>query len=402
MSSGLSPGQLARMHRIMAGHVERGAVPGLVSLIARRGETHVDVIGNKALGTQDPMRRDTIFRITSMTKPITAVAAMILVEECKLRLDEPVDRLLPELADRRVLKRLDGPVDDTVPAQRPISLRDLLTFRSGYGFVWGAPEQFSILKAIADLQITGFGPPDQTAPHGPDEWLRRLATLPLIHQPGEKWLYNTGAYILGVLIGRAAGQSFADFLRERIFVPLGMKDTGFFVPPAKVDRLATSYWVNEKTGALDHYDGAADSRWAKPPAFADGGAGLVSTVDDYLAFARMLLNQGKHGDTRILSRPAVDLMTTDQLTPAQKGASVFLADAWENRGWGFGVGIVTGRDGLSTTPGAYGWTGGYGTCWANDPAEEMIAILMTQRAQYPAFSPVYLDFWTSAYQAIDD
>ena len=402
MSGGLSKARLQRMHDIMAGHVERGLAPGVVTLIERRGETHLDVIGNKALGSSDPMRRDTLFRITSMTKAITAAAAMILVEECRLRLDEPVDRWLPELADRRVLKRLDGLLDETVPAQRPISLRDLLTFRAGYGFVWGAPEQFPILKAIADLKITGFGPPDQATPVGPDEWLRRLGTLPLIHQPGERWLYNTGSYILGVLIARASGQRFGDFLGERIFAPLGMKDTGFFVPPHKLDRLSTGYFANDKTGALDLLDSAADRKWSKPPAFEDGGAGLVTTIDDYLAFARMLLNKGTHGERRILSRPSIELMTTDQLTPAQKAASVFLADAWDNRGWGFGVGIVTGRDNLATTPGAYGWPGGYGTAWANDPAEEMIAILMTQRSQYPAFSPVYQDFWTSAYQAIDD
>ncbi|HLI21988.1 MAG TPA: serine hydrolase domain-containing protein [Stellaceae bacterium] len=293
MSGGLSPARLARMHEIMAGHVAKGLAPGLVTLISRRGESHVDAIGTQALGSPAPMRRDTIFRITSMTKPITAVAALILVEECKLRLDDPVDRFLPELADRRVLKSLEGAVDDTEPARRAITLRDLLTFRSGYGFVFGSPEKYPILKAIAELGIVGFGPPDHTTPLGPDEWIKRLGTLPLLHQPGEKWLYNTGAYILGVLIARAAGQSFASFLAERIFAPLGMKDTAFFVPAAKRDRLAASYWVNEKTGALDLYDGIGDTRWAKPPAFADGGAGLVSTVDDYLAFAQMLLNKGK-------------------------------------------------------------------------------------------------------------
>ena len=402
MTSGLSKARLARMHAIMAGHVERGLAPGVVTLIERRGETHVDVIGQQAIGGRDPMRRDTIFRIASMTKPITAVAAMILVEECKLRLDEPIDRFLPELADRRVLKRLDGPLDDTVPAQRPISLRDLLTFGSGYGFIWGAPERFPILQAIADLGLVGFGPPDQATPIGPDEWLQRLAKLPLLHQPGEKWLYNTGSYILGVLIARASGKSFGQFLQERIFAPLGMTDTGFFVPAEKRDRLAASYWVNDKTGTLDLYDGIADTKWAQPPAFEDGGGGLVSTVDDYLAFARMLLNKGKHGEKRLLSRAAVELMTTDHLSAAQKAASSFLAETWDNRGWGFGVSIVIGRDSLSATPGSYGWNGGFGTAWANDPAEEMIAILMAQRAQYPTFSPIYLDFWTGAYQAIDD
>jgi CubicO group peptidase (beta-lactamase class C family) len=266
--------------------------------------------------------------------------------------------------------------------------------------VWGAPDKFPILHAIGDLGIVGFGPPDPAAPHRPDEWLKRLGTLPLFHQPGERWLYNTGASILGVLIARAAGKSFGDFLRERIFEPLGMKDTGFFVPQHKLDRLATSYFV-DKAGALTHYDGVADSRWAKPPAFEDGGAGLVSTVDDYYAFARMLLNRGKHGNEHILSRAAVALMTTDQLTPAQKSVSSF-GDGWDNRGWGFGVGIVTGRDGLAMTPGAYGWDGGYGTAWQNDPAEDAIVLLMAQRAQFPSLSPVYQDFWTGAYQALED
>jgi CubicO group peptidase (beta-lactamase class C family) len=406
MSSGLSKARLQRMDDIMAAHVERGLAPGLVTLLARRGEIHVQAIGNKAVGgpafqNNGPMRRDTIFRIASMTKPITAVAAMILVEECKLRLDEPVDRFLPELADRRVLKRLDGPIDDTVPAQRPISLRDLLTFRAGYGFIWGTPDRFPILKAITELGIVGFGPPDQATPIGPDEWIKRLGSLPLLHQPGEKWLYNTGAYILGVLIERASGWRFGDFLRERIFAPLGMKDTGFFVPAEKRDRLAASYWVNDNSGALDLYDGIADTKWAQPPAFEDGGGGLVSTADDYLAFAQMLLGKGKRGDVRILSRLSVELMTSDQLTPVQKAASGFLAESWDNRGWGFGLAVVTGRDGFAA-PGSYGWNGGFGTAWANDPAEEMIALLLTQRAQYPSFSPIYLDFWTNAYQAIDD
>jgi CubicO group peptidase (beta-lactamase class C family) len=401
MTGGLSKARLARMHDIMAGHVERGLAPGLITLIARRGEIHVDVIGNTALGKSEKMRRDTLFRITSMTKPITAAAAMILVEECKLRLDEPVDRFLPELADRFVLKRLDGPLDETVPAQRPICLRDLLSFRSGYGMVWGSAAQFPILKAIADLRITGFGPPNQATPIGPDEWLKQLGTLPLIHQPGERWLYNTGACILGVLIARASGKSFGDFLRERIFEPLGMKDTGFFVKPQNLDRLSTGYFANDKTGTLDLLDGAAGGQWSKPPAFEDGAAGLVSTVDDYFAFARMLLNHGKHDNGRILSRASVALMTTDQLTAAQKAASPF-GDGWDNRGWGFGVGIVTGRDGLPMTPGAYGWDGGYGTAWQNDPSEDLIVLLMSQRAQFPALSPVYLDFWTGAYQAIDD
>lgn len=397
---GFSKVRLGRMRNVLAGHVESGEVPGLVTLVSRRGEVHVDTIGAKAVGG-DPVRRDTIFRITSMTKPITAAAAMILVEECKIRLDEPVDRLLPELANRKVLKRLDGPLDDTEPAKRPITVCDLLTFRMGLGMIMGPPDVYPIQKAVIALGIVGFGPPNQATPHDPDEWLRRLATLPLMHQPGERWMYNTGSYVLGVLIARASGKPLEAFLRERIFEPLGMKDTGFSVPAAKLDRLVSAYWPNAQTGALDLYDDAKDSQWARPPAFPDGGAGLVSTVDDYLAFGRLMLNKGKNGSERILSRPSVEAMTTDQLTPAQKAASDF-AGLWESHGWGFGVCVVTRRDGVAASPGRFGWDGGSGTTWASDPAEDLVAILMTQRAAFPPISAVYLDFWTSVYQAIDD
>jgi CubicO group peptidase (beta-lactamase class C family) len=387
------------MHAVMAGHVERGALPGLVTLIGRRGEVHVDAIGTKALGGSEPIQRDTIFRITSMTKPITAVATMILVEECTLRLDEPVDRLLPELADRRVLTRLDGPLDETVPAHRPITVRDLLTFRLGLGMIFGPADAYPIQQAIDELGIVGFGPPDPSAPHTPDEWIGRLATLPLMHQPGERWLYNTGSYILGVLIARAAGQPLETFLRERIFEPLGMTDTGFSVPAEKLDRLASCYVADPATGALRLHDGVEESRWGHPPAFPDAGGGLVSTVDDYLAFGQMLLNRGRHGGARILSRPSVEAMTTDQLTPEQKAAS---GDWFASTGWGFGVSVVTRRDGVAAVPGRYGWDGGFGTSWSSDPREELVAILMTQRLAFPPLSEVYLDFWTSAYQAIDD
>ncbi|WP_437318434.1 serine hydrolase domain-containing protein [Sorangium sp. So ce385] len=401
-TGGLSRARLGRMRDVMSGHVERGAAPGLVTLICRRGEVHVDAIGVKAVGGGDPMRRDTIFRITSMTKPVTAVAAMILVEECKLRLDEPVDRLLPELSGRRVLQRIDGPLDETVAASRPITVRDLLTFRMGFGMILGPPDGTPIQRAVREQQLACLGPPKPSTPHAPDEWIRRLGALPLMHQPGERWMYNTGSYVLGVLIARAAGQPLEAFFRERIFEPLGMKDTGFSVPADKLDRLATSYWASAATGALDLHDGVADSQWSRPPVFPDGSAGLVSTVDDYLAFGQMLLNQGKHGRERILSRPSVEAMTTDQLTPEQKAASGFFPGYWDSRGWGFGVSIVTRRDDVTASPGRYGWDGGYGTSWSSDPREDLVAILMTQRAGFPLSSPVYLDFWTSVYQAIDD
>ena len=184
---GLSAARLRRMHDVLAGYVERGEVPGLVTLVARHGAVHVDTIGTTELGGEDPMRRDTIFRITSVTKPITAVAAMILVEECVLRLDEPVDRLLPELADRQVLRLLDAPVSDTVPANRPITVRDLFTFQLGWGLILEPAGTYPIQQEIADRNILGFGMMERSCEYGLDEWLARLKSLPLLCQPRVKW-----------------------------------------------------------------------------------------------------------------------------------------------------------------------------------------------------------------------
>jgi CubicO group peptidase (beta-lactamase class C family) len=386
----------------MAGYVERGEVPSVVTYIGRRGEEYVDALGTMTIGGGRPVQRDTIFRISSMTKPITAAATMILVEECRLRLDEPVDRLLPELADRRVLRSLDAPVDETVAANRPITVRDLLTFRMGTGLVMAMPGTYPIQVAMDEAEL-GQGPPNPLTPPGPDEWIRRLGTLPLIHQPGERWMYNTGSDVLGVLIARAAGQAFETFLRERIFEPLGMVDTGFSVPPAKIGRLATSYSTDLSTGELSLHDDAETGQWSRPPAFPSGSGGLVSTVDDYAAFAHMLLNNGRHGHDRVLSRPSVETMTTDQLTPAQKAVSGLVDGFFDNHGWGFGMSVVTRRESVFDSIGRFGWDGGLGTSGYSDPKEEMVTILMTQRAWTSPVPPnVCVDFWTSAYQAIDD
>jgi len=401
MSSGFSKTRLGRMHKIMSGYVERGEIPGMVTLVSRRGETNVDVLGTTSANGKDPIRRDTIFRIASLSKPVTAVGAMILVDECKLRLDEPVDRLLPELANRKVLKRLDGPLDETVPANRPITLRDLLTFRWGFGLILAPPDAYPIAKAAAESQI-GMGPPMPATMPAPDEWLRRMGSLPLMYQPGERWLYNTGADVLGVLISRASGQPFETFLRERIFDPLGMKDTSFSVPSGKLDRLPTSYWTNYATGKVEVYD-KPDGQWSRPPAFLSGAGGLVSTADDYLAFGQMMLNRGRHGNQRILSRPSVEIMTTDQLTPEQKAVSGLVAGYFDNHGWGFGLSVVTRRTDMARSVGTYGWDGGFGTSWYADPKEDLTAVLMTQQAWTSPDPPnVCRDFWTSVYAAIQD
>ena len=386
-----------RLHHALAAHVASGDMPGIVALVSHRGQTRVEAIGAQSFGGT-PMRRDTIFRIASMTKPITAAAVMMLVEEGKLTLDEPAERLLPELADRKVLKSLEGPVEDTVPARRPITTRDLLTFTFGMGAVMVWPPKYPIQKVAA---AAGLTPGPSQATITPDEFMKRLGTLPLIYQPGERWLYHTGSDVLGVLIARASGQSFEAFLQDRLFGPLGMRDTGFQVPAAELDRLASAYMMDPQKKELGFFNDARDSRWAKPLPFPAGGSALVSTVDDYHAFYRMLLAKGRHGSERILSRPSVELMTSDQLTPDQKkGAELFFG---HGASWGMGGAVVTRRTDLFTTPGRYGWDGGYGTSAHMDPAEDMVGILMTQRMMDSPVPPkVFRDFWTSAYQAIDD
>jgi CubicO group peptidase (beta-lactamase class C family) len=400
-TGGLSRARLDRMHDVMARHVERGTTPGLVTVVSRRGDTEVHAIGSLAVGGGGSMEPDSIFRISSMTKPVTAVAAMIIVEECKLRLDDPVDDLLPELANRQVLRTIDSPLDDTVPAHRPITLRDLLTFRLGFGGLW-SPDPLPIEVAAGELELS-VGPPQPSLPPPPDEWMRRLGTLPLMYQPGERWMYNTGSDVLGVLIARASGQPLETFLRERIFEPLGMSDTSFSVPAEKIDRFTTSYATMPESGLLALYD-EPTGQWSEPPAFPAGSAGLVSTAVDYLAFGAMMLGFGRApGGERILSRPSVATMTSDHLTPEQKSVSAMVPGYWDNHGWGFGVSVVIRRDAPIESVGKYGWDGGMGTTWSSDPAEEMVTILMTP-AMWTSPSPpsVCRDFWTAAYGAIDD
>jgi CubicO group peptidase (beta-lactamase class C family) len=388
---------LNRIHDVMAGHVESGDMPGLVTLVSRRGEIHVDAIGRLAFDSL-PMTRDTIFRITSMTKPVTAAAAMILVENGKLQLDDPVDRWLPELANRKVLLAIDALVHQTVPARRAITLRDLLTFRCGYGMIPVFPDRYPIQKAIAEA---GFAPGPVFPSFPPDELMRRYGSLPLIYQPGERWLYNSGTEILGVLIARVAGMTFGEFLRDRIFAPLGMKHTAFYVPSDKHHRFATAYARDAAAQKLKVFDPPVTGKFSSPPVFENGSAGLVSTADDFNAFAQMLLNGGQLGGDRILSPASVELMTTDQISSENKQESqLFLGDV---RSWGFGMSVFKKSGDPDAAPGRFGWDGGYGTSWYSDPGKQLTGILLTQRMMDSPQPPrVFSDFWTSVYQAIDD
>ena len=397
-ASGLSPVRLRRLGEVLTRHVESGDMPGLVALVARRGEVHVEAIGTLAADGSEPMRRDTIFRIASVTKQVAAAAAMTLVEECQLRLDDPVDDLLPELADRRVLTRIDAPLDDTVPAHRPITLRDLLTFVFGLGALMAPPADCPIQRAMNEA---GLDPGPGEPGIAPDEWMKRLGGLPLAYQPGDKWLYHTGSDVLGVLMARLTGQPLAEVLAERILRPLGMSDTGFHVPEASLHRLPPEYSPDPETGALSLSDDPRHSLWGQPPAFPSAGGGLVSTADDLLAFCTMMLNKGRHGGGRVLARPTVELMTTDLITKQQKAENKIFFGG--NSGWGLGFQVFLRRTTLASTPGRFGWTGGSGISVYTDPAEELIGMVLTQREMTSPEPPkVYRDFWTCAYQAIDD
>ena len=375
-ASSLSQDGLDRLHRAMAARVARGELPGIVTLVARGDDVYVDVIGTMAFGGDEPMRRDTIFRVASLTKPILATAAMMLVEDGALALDEPVDRLLPELADRRVLRHVDGPLHDTVPAERPITVEDLLTFEMGYGMLveptFDPP--FPIVLAANELQLV-MGPPDPRTPHDPDRWMELFGRLPLMYQPGERWLYNTGSLVLGVLVARAAGQPLEAVFRTRIFEPLGMRDTGFSMPAEQARRLPSQYAMDFQTGEVKLDTLTGPEVWTRPPAFPSGAGGLLSTADDYLAFARLLLNKGLHGGERLLSERSVEAMTTNHLTPEQMaGGGPLLSGS----GWGYGMAVSVTPDEVSPIPGRCGWAGGYGTTWFNDPHRQLTAIALTQ------------------------
>lgn len=385
-AAGLTAAGLKGLHAAAERHVAEEQVPGLVALVACGGHVHVEALGRLAVGGP-PVARDSIFRIASTTKPITAAATLAVAAERLIGLDEPVDRLLPELAGRRVLRRMDGPLDDTVPAARAITVRDLLTFTFGFGMVdemFAAPKPWPVVAATQELRLAAIGPPDPPVPPDPDTWIAALGSLPLLAQPGERWMYNTGAQVLGVLLARAAGQPFSEVLETRIFEPLGMRDTGFWT--ADTHRLATSYRAAPDGLAVWDEPGG---KWSRPPAFGDGAAGLVSTADDLLAFARMLLR----GGAPVLPAGAVQAMTTDQLTPAQKARGGLLPGFFDGRSWGFCQAVYDS--------GAFGWDGGLGTSWLVDPSHDLTVIVLTQRMfESPDPPQVHRDIQAAAYAAL--
>jgi CubicO group peptidase (beta-lactamase class C family) len=370
-------------------HVESGSIPGLTALVAHGTDVvDVAVLGTPAADDPTPLQRDAIFRIASISKPIVAVLTMALIDDGVLRLDDRVDTYLPELADRRVLTSIGAPLDDTVPAERPLTVEDLLSFRLGFGtsvnLDWGGPG-LPIQQAERELGLATLGPPWPPPAFDGDEWIRRFATLPLMAPPGEEWMYNTGLEVLGVLLEHAAAKPLPELLDARLCRPLGMVDTAFHVPAQSLGRLTTAY-----TGDLAVLDrGDASSWWATPPALSNAAGWLVSTLDDLWCFARMMVAGGVVDGERFLSPTSFDLSTTNRLTEAQRRANTLFLGA----GGGWGLGMATPLDGR----GGFGWDGGTGTSWRTDPSTGVTGILLTQRAfASPEPPPVVGDFWAAA------
>jgi CubicO group peptidase (beta-lactamase class C family) len=406
--AGFDSARLAEVRTTLQRYVDSGDVAGIVTLAWRNGEIALaDSIGYRDMETRTPMTRDTLFRIASMTKPVTSVAALMLIEEGRMTLESPVAQWLPELANPRVLRDAGGALSNTEAARAPITVLDLLSHRAGYAYHFTASGE---LARAYESVFNGF-----EATVDPSRWLDRIAELPLLFHPGERWHYGISTDVLGALVQRVSGMPLGEFFRTRIFEPLGMTDTGFFVTPEQALRLATAYVVGEhgKPVVEDH---PSTSRWLNAGRFQNGGGGLISTADDYCKFARVLLGrgrlQGRPGDTdermhgpRLLSHKSVDLMRSNVLTRAQREVPAFGYPIWRAQGFGLGVSIVE-DPGLQLgaeyrSKGTFAWPGALGTSWFADPVENMIGIMLIQRRTTEPF-PLAKHFERTIYAAIDD
>lgn len=386
------------LRELLDAYVGDGTVPGAVGLVARGDGVEVAAVGALDAGGGAPMTRDTIFRLASVTKPVIAAAAMMLVDDGRIALEDPVAPWLPELDSPVVVRTPDAPPTDVVPAERAITVLDLLTFRAGYGF----PADFSLPAVKPLFSELKQGP---SLPHevpDPDAWMAALARIPLLYQPGAAWLYNTCSDILGVLIARVSGRTLPDFLAERLFEPLGMRDTGFAVPSAALGRFASYYRGPQGGGEGLELVDTPDGQWSSLPGFPSGAGGLVSTVDDWHAFARMLLAEGRAGGEagggtrgrRLLTPESVRLMTTNHLSLTEReGGGLFL----EGMGWGFGGSVDLVAAEAWNVPGRYGWVGGTGTTAHLTPSTGTLAVLLTQREMAGPTPPAIMrDFWRYA------
>jgi CubicO group peptidase (beta-lactamase class C family) len=372
---GVDAAMLAKIPPALQAVIDAGDLSGFVTLTWRKGEElQFNALGHRDIEAGLPMTRDTLFRIASMTKPITSVAMLMLIEEGKVRLEDPITKWMPEFKDMRVLKDAQGPVEDTYPAPREITVEDLFTHRSGlaYAFTSIGPIAHAYQKALGDVL---------TNPMTPDAWLTALAGLPLSYPPGDHFHYSHATDVLGFLVGRICGMDFRDFLFKRIFEPLGMVDTDFWVPHGKRGRMAKMYRLTDDMSALEVAPfPLADA----PPAFCGGGGGLISTLDDYLRFARMLLGNGAVDGVRLLKSETVALMWTNRLTDAQREIPFMGIPFWAGQGFGLGLSVITDVEKQAWmgagTKGGFGWPGAFGTWWRGDPEEDMILIYLIQNS----------------------
>ena len=377
--TGFNPAVMAQVTPALQGVIDAGDLSGVVTLIWRKGEiVQVETIGRADIGADRAMRRDTLFRIASMTKPVTTAAALMLMEEGAFQLSDPITKWAPEFANMRVLKSPTGPVSDTYPAPRDITIEDLMTHRAGlaYGFTSVGPIAHAHQAALGDVLNSSMTP---------DAWMKALGGLPLSFAPGERFHYSHATDVLGFIVGRIAGMDFRDVLISRIFQPLGMNDTDFFVPAEKRQRAALVYRQDQESGALEP---VAFKSTGAAPAFCGGGGGLISTADDYLKFARLLLNGGEVDGVRLLKRETVELMRVNRLTEAQRQIDFLGMPFWLGQGFGLGLSMILDADqhawmGAGSN-GSFGWPGAFGTWWQADPEEDLILIYLIQNSMQSA------------------
>jgi CubicO group peptidase (beta-lactamase class C family) len=379
---GLCSERLARIERhLRERYLEPGRIAGAVTLVARHGKVaYLSALGQRDVERKQEMTEDTVFRIYSMTKPVTSVALMMLVEEARCSLSDPVHQYIPEWEDQRVYRYGAWPSFVTEPARRPMTIRDLLTHTSGltYGFVFHDPIDAAYRRLGISSGAPGEGPASTL-----EETAHKLAGIPLLFSPGTRWNYSVSTDIAGYLVQLISGQRFDEFLRTRIFEPLGMRETGFSVPAGCEPRFAANYRRTPRT-LLALEDDPAKSAYLQPPTLFSGGAGLVSTAEDYRRFCQMLLDGGQYEGARLLGRKTIELMTQNHLPDGGDLAALatgsFSETSYDGVGFGLGLAVLLDAAKRQThgSVGEYYWGGAASTAFFIDPKEDLLAIFLTQ------------------------
>jgi len=394
--AGLDGERLSLIDAKFQRYIDEGKTGGLIGAIANKSHVgYLKSFGYQDIETRVPMTEETIFRIYSMSKPITAVALMILYEEGRFHLQDPISKYLPEFSNLKVFKAQDSEQMELEDVDHIPTIKELMTHTAGftYGFFGDTPVD-ELYQQAGILQTPGRNLEDFT---------HRLATLPLLYQPGTRWAYSVSVDVQGRLIEVLSGQSFETFLQERIFAPLQMADTGFYVPAEKMDRFAVAYYPDPKTQKLAVYDPQA-GLFSKPPKLASGGGGLVSTTQDYIRFGQMLLNHGSLNGQRILGRKTVELMTSNHITHLNDGVNVAENSGVSSSAFGFGLGfgidLNVANTGSPGSVGSYFWGGMASTIFWIDPKEDILALVMTQLVPSSTL-PLREDFKVLTYQALN-